>query len=370
MNLKTEQIAKYTDAYFIKTTQTIASHGINPVVLFQVFQKKEGIMAGGAWVQALLQDVSNIELWLLPDGSPLVPGEPVMYLKGFAQDIVPFETSYLGNLARSTRIASNVNRAVKAANGKPVLFFPARFDASRFQYHDGWAAAVGGAASCSTEEQMAGWNAYHKKNMKPTGTMPHALIGLYDGDTAAASMAYAETYPGEDVWPLVDFTNDCARTAAQVFKAFRDRGKSWENRLAGVRLDTSEKNIDFGLLPPGVTMEQMLAEESAGDDRPGKYTTKHNGVCPSLVEHVRRQLNLVGGNNVKICVSGGFTDEKIRRFEQAKVPVDVYAIGESFLSGAQAFTSDMVAKFDGFKMIPIAKMGRAYIPSDRPKRVI
>ena len=46
----------------------------------------------------------------------------------------------LGILARQSRIATNVRRTVEAANGKPVLFFPARYDTWQTQECDGYAA--------------------------------------------------------------------------------------------------------------------------------------------------------------------------------------------------------------------------------------
>jgi nicotinate phosphoribosyltransferase len=62
-------------------------------------------------------------------------------------------------------------------------------------------------------------------------------------------------------------------------------------------------------------------------------------------------------------VSGGFTPEKIRRFERLGVPVDVYAVGSSLFSNCGAtvtdFTADVVrVKIHG-EWIPMAKIGRA-----------
>jgi nicotinate phosphoribosyltransferase len=66
---------------------------------------------------------------------------------------------------------------------------------------------------------------------------------------------------------------------------------------------------------------------------------------------------------VKIIVSGGFTVEKIRTFEDAGVPVDTYGVGSSLFRdhGKYDFTADVV-KVDG---VPCAKVGRAYRPSER-----
>jgi nicotinate phosphoribosyltransferase len=71
---------------------------------------------------------------------------------------------------------------------------------------------------------------------------------------------------------------------------------------------------------------------------------------------------------VKIVVSGGFTPEKIRRFEQLNVPVDTYAVGSSLFDNhgptVSDFTADVVrVKIDG-QWIDMAKTGRR--PCENP----
>ena len=98
------------------------------------------------------------------------------------------------------------------------------------------------------------------------------------------------------------------------------------------------------------------------------YSNVHNygmykptGVNPMLVHNVRNALDEKGYNHVKIVVSGGFNTEKINYFEELKVPVDVYAVGSSLLSGNNDFTADLVK--------PIAKVGRRYIENSRLTKV-
>ena len=54
------------------------------------------------------------------------------------------ETAYLGVLSRRTLITSNVVRVLEAANGKPLIFMPARHDHHRVKTGDGYAAYVAG----------------------------------------------------------------------------------------------------------------------------------------------------------------------------------------------------------------------------------
>jgi len=118
-------------------------------------------------------------------------------------------------------------------------------------------------------------------------------------------------------------------------------------RLWGVRLDTSEALVDRSLW------------DELGDFAP-------TGVNPRLVWKVRTALDDAGFDHVRIVVSGGFTAEKIARFEQLGVPVDAYGVGSSLIRGANDFTADIVMT-DGK---PTAKAGRRYRPSERLELVV
>ncbi|MCI0596595.1 MAG: quinolinate phosphoribosyl transferase, partial [candidate division Zixibacteria bacterium] len=89
------------------------------------------------------------------------------------------------------------------------------------------------------------------------------------------------------------------------------------------------------------------------------------GVNPSLVLKVREALDKEGFQHVKIVVSGGFNPDKIKWFEEAKVPVDSYAVGSWILSGNFDFTADVVM----VEGKPAAKVGREYRPNTRLKKV-
>src|SRR2546427_8240840 len=93
-------------------------------------------------------------------------------------------------------------------------------------------------------------------------------------------------------------------------------------------------------------------------------TFKPTGVNPQLVWNVRRALDREGFHGVKIVVSGGFTVEKIRHFEEQGVPVDMYGVGSSLFQGRFDFTADVV-RVEGK---PVAKVGRGYPASPRLER--
>jgi nicotinate phosphoribosyltransferase len=198
------------------------------------------------------------------------------------------------------------------------------------QEGDGYAARIAGAVGVSTDAQASWWAS------EGIGTVPHALIAAYEGDTVLATRKFAEQMaPSVRLISLVDFHNDCVATSVAVAHALG-------SRLYAVRLDTSETMVDRSLLG------------EMGDFRP-------TGVNPQLVWNVRRGLDEAGHREVRIVVSGGFTVEKIQEFEKLGVPVDGYGVGSSLFQGKFDFTADVVL-LEGH---PGAKAGRRYRPNPR-----
>jgi nicotinate phosphoribosyltransferase len=329
----------YTDAYFNFTRQLLVETGHHRPVTVQVFQKKHSVLGGIDEAIAVLKlcsdDWGGLEVHALHEGDEIEPWEPVLQIDGDYALFAHLETVYLGVLSRRTRIMRNVRDVVEAANGKPILFFPARHDHWLVQTGDGWAAHVAGAIGVSTDAQASWWGG------RGVGTVPHGLIAAFDGDTVAAARAWADRFAHEmNVTVLVDFENDSVRTALAVADALGER-------LWGVRLDTSELMVDRALWP------------RLGDFKPG-------GVNMHLVQMVREALDSAGHEHVHIVASGGFDAEKIRTFERAGTPVDAYGVGSSLVQGANDFTADVV-RVEGR---PCAKAGRRFRPNPRLERVL
>ncbi len=324
----------YTDAYFNHTRDTLLRDARHPNVVMQVFQKHRSYLGGMDEAIAILKlcanDFDALEVHALHDGDRLEPYEPVMHIEGDYTSFAHLETPVLGTLARRTLITTNVVRVLEAANGKPIIFMAARHDHHRIQTGDGYAAfvagqIVGAEIGVTTDEQASWWGG------RALGTVPHALIASYGGDTVLAAKKFAEWAAADmNVTVLVDFENDSVRTALEVADALG-------GRLWGVRLDTSESIVDRSLFG------------EMGDFRP-------TGVNARLVWKVRSALDAAGYERVRIVVSGGFTAEKISSFERQDVPVDAYGVGSSLIRGSNDFTGDIVIT-DGK---PSAKVGRHY----------
>ena len=297
------------------------------------------------------QDLAVSSLY---DGEIAGPHEPVMYIEGEYAAFAHLETLYLGALSEGTLVATNTRDVVTAAAGKPVIMFGARHQGHEAQAGAGYASFVGGAVGVSTDEQGEWWGS------KGLGTVPHALIAVYGGDTTVATLKFDEyinrapdalghltakgTAEGHvNVTALVDFRNDVVNTSLGVAHALGQR-------LWGVRVDTSEALIDRSVLKEITETEGV----TPGDDV--------RGVTPRLIFLLRRALDDAGYGHVRIVASGGFDAEKITRFERLGVPVDVYGVGSALVHGSGFDHTADIVRLDGRD---VAKVGRGY--RDNPR---
>jgi len=330
----------------------------------------------------------QLQVWAVHDGALVhyngdpLRVQPVIRVRGRYRDFALLETPTLGVLTRGSRVATNVYQTFIAARGKPVLFFPARFDAHEVQAADGYAYDIAVqrfnrdygeklGSFISTDAQGEWWGG------AGGGTVAHAAIACFLGDTAEVMLAFAATRPpGIPRIALVDFNNnsvaDSVRTLQAMFDRYReltDLGREDEAQryiLYGVRLDTSgsvrdvnvpplgDPSLDLGVVPRLVfTVRQALDNAWQGWDLPPAWHDRARAYC----------------RNVKIVVSGGFNPDKIRRFEKLAVPVDIYGVGSSLFANAgdtvTDFTADVVRVKVHGEWVNMAKVGRA--PNDNPE---
>jgi nicotinic acid phosphoribosyltransferase len=127
----------YTDAYFNHTRATLLADGHRPRVVVQVFQKNDAWLGGVDEAIAILRlcadEPDQLTIRALRDGDRLEPWETVLTIEGDYTTFAHLETAYLGALARRTLITTNAVRVLEAANGKSLIFMPARFDHQRVQ---------------------------------------------------------------------------------------------------------------------------------------------------------------------------------------------------------------------------------------------
>ena len=347
----------------------------------------------GYWEGETFVDTSSrLEVWAVhdgaiveSDGNPLHV-EPVLKVRGRYRDFALLETPTLGILTRSSRVATNVYETLMAAHGKPVLFFPARFDLHEVQAADGYAYNIAVqrfnrdyahelGPFVSTDAQGDWWGG------AGGGTVAHAAIASFLGDTAEAMMQFARILPARiPRIALVDFNNDSVQDSLRVLEAMfakyrelKEAGNEAEAAkyvLYGVRLDTSGSVRDVSVAPLGDPALDL-------------------GVNPRLVFNVRQALDSAWESwrlpevwkeaarsycrNVKIVVSGGFNPEKIRKFERLGVPADIYAVGSWLFnnngSTVTDFTADVVRVKVHDEWVNMAKVGRKALDNPNLERV-
>jgi len=325
----------------------------------------------------------RMEVWAVHDGSEAAyEGDvrnvtPVMRVRGRYRDFAILETPTLGALTRGSRVATNVYEVLKAARGKQVLFFPARFDAHEVQAADGYAYQIAVqlfnqnfgkslSAYVSTDAQGDWWGG------AGGGTVAHAAIACFLGDTAEATMAFAATRPADiPRIALVDFRNDCVGTSLEVIRTLFRR---WLELTKAGQHEEAKKYKLFGVRPDTPANMRDVSVPPIGDKR------LDCGVTPRLVFLMRAAIDrewqswpLSGEDKalaeryckeVKIAVTGGFTPARIRQFEELSVPADIYGVGSWLLSSCDVcgtnndFTADVVrVKIEG-KWYDLAKAGR------------
>jgi len=347
----------------------------------------------GYWQDGKFIDTAdNLEVWAVhdgtivkSDGNPL-NAESVIKVRGRYRDFALLETPTLGVLTRSSRVATNVYETLMAAQGKPVLFFPARFDLHEVQASDGYAYNIAIqrfnedfsqqiGSFVSTDAQGDWWGG------AGGGTVAHAAIASFMGDTAEAMMQFSRILPANiPRIALVDFNNnsviDTLRVLEAMFKKYRelcdagDQTEAPKYVLYGVRLDTSGSVRDVSVEPLGDPVLDL-------------------GVNPRLVFNVRHGLDSAAESwnlpaawkdrareycrNVKIVVSGGFNPEKMRKFERLGVPVDIYAVGSWLFNNSGGtvtdFTGDVVRVKVHGEWIDMAKVGRKPLENPNLERV-
>ncbi|MHB8192322.1 MAG: nicotinate phosphoribosyltransferase [Bellilinea sp.] len=339
-----------------------------------------------------VETADRLEVWAVHDGcivesngNPLEVS-PVMRVRGRYRDFAILETPTLGIMTRASRVATNVYEALVGSGGKPMMFFPARFDLHEVQAADGYAYQIA----------VQRFNLDHAQTLGPYvstdaqgdwwggaggGTVAHAAIACFMGDTNEAMIAFAQVLPVSiPRIALVDFNNDCVRDSVSVcksmfekYRALIDAGQTDEAQryiLYGVRLDTSSSLRDVSVAPLGDPALDL-------------------GVNPRLVFNVRQALDSAWGSwnipenwreraarfckNVKIVVSGGFNPEKIARFERLHVPVDIYAVGSALFANHGPTVTDYTADVVRIKVrgqwIDMAKVGRKALDNPDLERI-
>ncbi len=334
----------------------------------------------------------KLEVWAVQDGTIVkyegdpTKIQPVIKVRGRYRDFALLETPSLGILTRSSRVATNVYETLVAASGKPVLFFPARFDVHEVQAADGYAYNIALqrfnrdhahelGAFVSTDAQGDWWGG------AGGGTVAHAAIASFLGDTAEGMMEFSRILPAQiPRIALVDFNNDSVRDTLRVleslftkYRELMDAGNKEEAKkykLYGVRLDTSGSLRDVSVQPLGdPALDLGVNPRLVFNVRQGLDHAWESWTLPDVWKDAAQEFC----HSVKIVVSGGFNPEKIRKFEKLEVPVDIYAVGSYLFNNSNSTTTDYTADVVRVKIhgewVDMAKVGRKVGENENLERI-
>ncbi len=231
------------------------------------------------------------DVWAVPEGTPIFPGEPIVTVKGPLIQAQFVETMILLSINHQSLIATKANRLSRAAKGRAVMEFGSR----RAQGYDGAifgarAAYIGGCCgtACTICERDFG--------VPALGTMAHSWIQSFDTEYEAFA-AYAKRYP-DNCTLLVDTYNTLKSGVPNAIKVFDEVLAPMGYRPKGIRIDS--------------------------------------GDITYLSKKARKMLDAAGYEDCKICASNSLDEFIIKDMQIQGAQVDTYGVGERLITSSSS----------------------------------
>jgi nicotinate phosphoribosyltransferase len=259
------------------------------------------------------------DVWAMPEGTLVFPGEPMLRVTAPIIEGQIMETYLLATLSYQTMIASKAARVVTAARGRQVVEFGARRGHGPIASLWGArAAAIGGCAGTSNvlAGQLYGMNTY--------GTQAHSWIMAHENE-ADAFGHFLDAFPQGAVL-LLD-TYDVRNAVKTIVRLGRKPG--------GVRLDSGD-----------------LVKDS---------------------QWVRQELDRAGWPDVQIFASGDLDESRIAKLLKAGAAIDAFGVGTALATPGDAPHLNLVYKLveveRGGKIREAAKLSQAKVTYPGRKQV-
>lgn len=245
----------------------------------------------GMFSEEFLEYLKNFEfqcdVWAVPEGTPIFPGEPIVIVRGPIIQAQIIETMILLTINHQSLIATKANRIVRAAQGRPIMEFGSR----RAQGYEGAilgarAAYIGGAigTACTIVDRDF--------NIPALGTMAHSWVQLFPTELEAFK-AYARLYPDNCVL-LVDTYNVLKSGVPNAIKAF------------------NEEVVPRGFRPKGIRID--------------------SGDISYLSKEARKMLDEAGFHDCPIVASSSLDEYVIRDLLNQGAKVDSFGVGERLIT--------------------------------------
>ena len=231
------------------------------------------------------------DIYAIPEGTPIFPGEPIITVRAPAAEAQFIETYLLLTVNHQSLIATKANRIVRAAKGRAISEFGSR----RAQGADGAylgarAAYIGGCAAtaCTITDRDFG--------VPATGTMAHSWVQMFDSEYEAFK-TYCELYP-TNATLLVDTYNTLKSGVPNAIRVFKEV-----------------------LLPKGITKCAIRLD---------------SGDIAYLSKKARKMLDDAGLTECKIVASNSLDEDIILALIQQGAAVDAFGVGERMITAKSA----------------------------------
>lgn len=262
------------------------------------------------------------DIWAVPEGTPIFPGEPILTVRAPAIEAQFIETYLLLCINHQCLIATKANRIVRAADGRAVSEFGSR----RAQGADGAvlgarAAYIGGCTgtACTLADRLYG--------APSGGTMAHSWVQMFP-DEYTAFRTYCELYPNSATL-LVDTYNVLKSGVPNAIKAFKEV-----------------------LLPQGISNCAIRLD---------------SGDLTYLSKKARIMLDEAGLTNCKIVASNSLDEYIIRDLLLQGAKIDLFGVGERLI------TSKSTPVFGGVYKLAAVEIDGEIIPkikiSENPAKI-
>lgn len=173
------------------------------------------------------------DVYAMPEGTPIFPGEPIITVKGPVVQAQFIETMILLTINHQSLIATKANRIVRAADGRAIMEFGSRrAQGASGAYLGARAAYIGGCSGTACVMSDRDFK------VPALGTMAHSWIQFFDSEYEAFA-AYAKNYP-DNCTLLVDTYNVLKSGVPNAIKVFDDILKPMGKRPKGIRLDSGD----------------------------------------------------------------------------------------------------------------------------------
>lgn len=229
------------------------------------------------------------DVWAVPEGEPIFPGEPIVTVRGPVAQAQMIETMLLLIINHQSLIATKASRIVRAAKGRAVMEFGSRrAQGASGAIYGARATYIAGCVgtACTITDIRYG--------VPALGTMAHSWIQLFDHELDAFE-AYAAQYPDNCVL-LVDTYNVLKSGVPNAIRTFDEVLKPMGKRPGGIRIDS--------------------------------------GDITYLSKKARKMLDDAGYPDCKICASNSLDEYLIRDMLQQGAQVDSFGVGERMITSS------------------------------------